>query len=124
MIIRRILSFILLTMIACSVMAMDINNGNKRSINFQDIIDGDPKGDVIAAISDNDLRFIGYYRGRYLVIPGVNDFARLYMSKYGLKIIKDVDLYLDEDPESEINKRLYNYVNKYNMLLLEHVNKK
>ena len=124
MIIRTILSLILLTMITCLVMAMDINNGNKRPLNVHEIINGDPKVDIITAINDNDVRFIGYYRRGYLVIPGVNDFAKLYMSKYGIKIIEGASAYLDSDPEAEINKKLYYYVNKYNMLLLEHINKK
>ena len=107
MIIRTILSLILLTMNTCSIMAMDIYNGKNRSLNVHEIINGDPKVDIITAINDNDVRFIGYYRGRYLVIPGVNDFAKLYMNKYGIKFIIDASSYLDPDPEAEINKKLY-----------------
>ena len=124
MVIRTILSLILLTMITCSIMAMDINNGKNRSLNVHEIINGDPKVDIITAINDNDVRFIGYYRGRYLVIPGVNDYAKLYMNKYGIRLIIDASSYFDPDPEAVINKMLYYYVNKYNMLLLEHINKK
>ena len=51
MIIRTILSLILLTMITCLVMAMDINNGNKRPLNVHEIINGDPKVDIITAIN-------------------------------------------------------------------------
>jgi len=124
MVIRIVLSILLLIINTNMVLASDIGNGNIKPSHILNITNSDPSIDFVTSINNNDLRFIGYYRGRTLVIPGVNDFAKLYMNKYGFKIVKDVYLYLDQNPEADINKKLWNYVKDYNVLLLNHINKK
>ena len=84
--------------------------------------DADPDRDVAEAIRRGDFRFIGVM-GYAVTLPGVEDYGEQYQS-YGVRIIEGTSDVIANDAVRLLNEQAYRYAERYNKLLMKHLNRK